>query len=86
MFQWALGRCLVHDRGVALKLDLSWFQGAEAIRVDTVREYALAEWHIQALATTEEDLAPVIGQRGILTSLGPAPRGRGGPDTSSGGS
>ena len=70
MFQYALGRRLAHDRGVALKLDLSWFRDAQAIGVDTVREYALTGWHVQASPATEEDLSRVTGQRGILTRLG----------------
>ena len=81
MFQYALGRGSTHDRGVALKLDLSWFQDAQAIRLDTVRGYALAGWHIQTLTAPDEDLVRVIGQGGILTCLGPACRGCGGPDT-----
>lgn len=70
MFQYSLGRRLAQDRGVPLKLDLSWFRDAQAIGVDTVREYALDGWHIQASIATAEDLSSFSGYKGLLARLG----------------
>ena len=70
MFQYALGRRLAHERGVPLKLDLSWFRDAAETGVDTVREYALDGWHAQASIASAEDLSRFPGNEGLLARLG----------------
>ena len=69
MFQYALGRRLAHERGVPLKLDLSWFQDAREMGVDTIREYALDGWHIRASIATAEDLSRFPANVGLLARL-----------------
>lgn len=69
MFQYSLGRRLAHEQGVPLKLDLSWFRDAQAMGVDTVREYALDGWRIQASIATAEDLSRFPAQEGLLARL-----------------
>lgn len=70
MFQYALGRRLAHERDVPLKLDLSWFREARAMGVDTIREYALDGWRVQASVATEEDLLRFPSRAGLLARLG----------------
>ena len=70
MFQYSLGRRLAHERGVPLKLDLSWFRDAQPMGADTVREYALAGWRIQASIATPEDLSRFPRREGLLARLG----------------
>jgi len=69
MFQYSLGRRLAHERGVPLKLDLSWFGNPNEIGDDTVRQYALDGWRIQASIATAEDLASFSPQGGLLARL-----------------
>jgi hypothetical protein len=69
MFQYALGRRLAHERSVPLKLDLSWFRDAVAMGVDTVREYALDGWRIQASIATAEDLSQFPVRVSLLARL-----------------
>jgi hypothetical protein len=69
MFQYALGRRLAHERGVPLKLDLTWFRDARAVGVDTMREYALDGWRIQASFVTAEDLSRFPAHEGLLARL-----------------
>jgi len=70
MFQYSLGRRLAQDRGVPLKLDVSWYQDRVAGDADTLREYALDGWHIRAAKASAEDLAQFsIGKR-LLGRLG----------------
>jgi hypothetical protein len=57
MFQYALGCRLAHDRSAPLKVDLSWFREAPNIAGDTVREFALDKWNVNALEATVADLA-----------------------------
>jgi hypothetical protein len=70
MFQYALGRRLAHEHSVDLKLDLSWFRDARAIGVDTIREYALDGWRIQASVATQEDLSRYPVRAGLLARFG----------------
>jgi hypothetical protein len=70
MFQYALGRRLAHDRGVPLKLDLSWFCDAERGSVDTVRHFALDGWRIKASIANADDLARFPARQGLLARLG----------------
>jgi len=50
MFQYALGRRLAIERGIPLKLDLSWF-GAQ-----TLRQYRLGQFNIRAEIAQVKDL------------------------------
>lgn len=70
MFQYSLGRRLAEERGVPLKLDLSWFRDAHAIGVDTAREYALDGWRVHASIATAEDLSRFPRRVGLLARLG----------------
>jgi len=69
MFQYALGRRLARERGVPLKLDLSWFQGSAARAEHAMREYALGGWRIRASAATPEELARFAAWRRVLSAL-----------------
>lgn len=57
MFQYALGRRLASERGVPLRLDLSWFDQSSEIATDTVRNFALDGWRIEAIKASEAELA-----------------------------
>jgi hypothetical protein len=70
MFQYSLGRRLALERGVPLKLDLSWFGNPHEIGEDTVREYALDGWRIRASVATAEDLANFPSPSSLLVRLG----------------
>ena len=73
MFQYALGRRLAYERGVPLKLDLTWFSDAPNMGADTVREYVLDGWRIQASIATSEDLSCLPARNSFLARLGLAP-------------
>ena len=73
MFQYAFGRRLAYERGVPLKLDLTWFSDAPNTGADTVREYALDGWRIQASIAAAEDLSRLPARNGFLARLGLAP-------------
>jgi Glycosyl transferase family 11 len=70
MFQYALGRRLAHERGVPLKLDLTWFSDAPNMSADTIREYALDGWRIHASIANAADLSSIPGRDGLLARLG----------------
>ena len=69
MFQYALGRRLAHDRGVTLRLDLSWFDESPNEDSDTVREFALDGWRMKVERATEDDLARYPLSHPILKRL-----------------
>lgn len=55
MFQYALGRRLALERGVPLKLDLSWFQ------TQALRRYMLDRFQVNAEIATPEEIACLVG-------------------------
>lgn len=61
MFQYALGRRLAHDRGVALKLDLT------PLATDPLRDYACDQFAVTATVADAEELA--------RSGVEPPPRG-----------
>jgi hypothetical protein len=69
MFQYALGRRLAYDRGVPLRLDLTWFDESPIKGGDTVREFVLDGWRVKAERATEDDLARFPLSRPILKRL-----------------
>jgi len=55
LFQYALGRRLALERGVPLKLDLSWFQ------TQSLRHYMLDRFKIDAETVTPQEIARLTG-------------------------
>lgn len=58
LFQYALGRRLALERGVPLKLDLSWFQ------VQSLRHYMLDRFKIDAEIATPDEIAYLTRSNG----------------------
>lgn len=54
MYQYALGRRLSLDRGVPLKLDLSWYSN------QNIRSYGLDQFNIQASIASEDEINRII--------------------------
>lgn len=69
MFQYALGRRLSQDRGVPLRLDLSWFEENSNRSGTAKREFALSEWRIDAKRANAEELMLFPLSRPLLKGL-----------------
>lgn len=57
MFQYALGRRLAHDRGVPLKLDVTWYE------TSANRTYRLSHLNVDAELATPAEINRYVGKR-----------------------